>query len=74
MNSFNNKNIHKAVKLWRNYKISAIIKYGYICDWDVRGVTNMGYLFMHYSYFNEDISKCFKCNKYGRYVFGCIEI
>jgi hypothetical protein len=53
--SLNNKNIHRAVKIWCNNEERAILKYGHISDWDVSKVTNMKSLFNNMQNFNDCI-------------------
>ena len=48
-------NIHDAVDEWLADPLLAEETYGHISEWDVSSVTNMNYLFLGPSSFNEDI-------------------
>ena len=56
MKSLNDVNIHDVVNLWCNNNENAILKYGYISNWDVSNVTNMEKLFKNKIHFNDFIN------------------
>lgn len=52
-----NETIREAVKLWQTDQQSAILRYGYISEWNTSKVTNMTGLFSDMDKFDEDISQ-----------------
>ena len=54
-----NKNIKKAVSMWRTNKNEALKIYGHISFWDTSKITNMEALFFNNKSFNDDQSRAF---------------
>jgi surface protein len=49
------KELREAVALWLDNESKAIIKYGHISLWNTSNVTNMSYMFLNATNFNQDI-------------------
>ena len=54
---FNNETLRAAVKEWLDDESNAEKKYGHISDWDTSEVTNMSYMFLGATSFNQPLAK-----------------